>query len=159
MNSDCEPSPYIIQKMTKDDIDEVLKIEKNANINMLNSSMLINYIETPNSLLYVAKFNFEIVGFVIFTVLFDHIDLDFIAVKEDFRRKGVATSLLNKLYCIALKQEIFDIFLEVRVSNKDAINFYENQGFENISVRKNYYTKNGKIEDAVIYQLKIQNEI
>lgn len=152
---DGESSPYIIRKMTSEDIVTVLHIEKQSNINMLNENILKNYLDTPNTLLYIAEFNFEVIGFVIFTLLFDHIDIDYIAVLGDFRRKGVATSLLEKVTKTAFKHNIQDVFLEVRLSNNIAKSFYENNGFEKISVRKNYYTNNQILEDAVIYKKEI----
>jgi ribosomal-protein-alanine N-acetyltransferase len=45
------------------------------------------------------------------------------------------------------------IFLEVRVSNLKAINFYEKFGFSKDAIRNNYYTDNS--EDALLMSLSI----
>lgn len=45
-----------------------------------------------------------------------------------------------------------DIFLEVRVSNQAALQFYRKLGYEVLSVRKNYYSN--PVEDAFIMDCK-----
>ena len=70
-----------------------------------------------------------------------------VAVSPQFRRMGVARTLLTRLIEDAEKQGLLDITLEVRVSNAPAIALYESLAFEREGVRKGYYE--GK-EDAVI---------
>jgi len=45
------------------------------------------------------------------------------------------------------------IFLEVRISNLQAINFYQKFGFSKDAIRDNYYTDNS--EDALLISLSI----
>ena len=82
-----------------------------------------------------------------------------IGIDPDFKRQGYGTALLNHLIEELRKRDIGEIFLEVRAGNKSAIQFYKRQGFEEISVRKNYYTKNSKNqshrEDGIIMRIKI----
>ena len=82
-----------------------------------------------------------------------------IGIDPDFKRQGHGTVLLNYLIKELRKKDIFEILLEVKVGNKSAIQFYKKQGFEEISVRKNYYTKNSKNqlhrEDGIIMSIKI----
>ena len=49
-----------------------------------------------------------------------------------------------------------DIFLEVRESNQVAINFYKKNKFNQISIRKNYYSEPN--ENAIIMKLEVNNE-
>ena len=53
---------------------------------------------------------------------------------------------------------ISQLILEVRASNQSAIDFYLKHGFEEISLRKNYYMNNSKHpnqkEDGIIMRLK-----
>jgi len=89
----------------------------------------------------------------------DTADILNIGIDTDFQRKGYGTALLNHLIEELRKRDIGEIFLEVRAGNKSAIQFYKRQGFEEISVRKNYYTKNSKNqshrEDGIIMRIKI----
>ena len=89
----------------------------------------------------------------------DTADILNIGIDPDFKRQGYGTGLLNHLIEELKKKDIGEILLEVRAGNKSAIQFYKKQGFEEISVRKNYYTKNSKNqsqrEDGIIMSIKI----
>ena len=88
----------------------------------------------------------------------DTADILNIGIDPDFKRQGYGTDLLNHLIEELRKRDISEIFLEVRAGNKSAIQFYKKQGFKEISVRKNYYTKNSKNqshrEDGIIMRIK-----
>ncbi len=89
----------------------------------------------------------------------DSADILNIGIDPDFKRHGHGTALLNHLIEELRKRHIGEILLEVRAGNKSAIRFYKRQGFEEISVRKNYYMKNSKNqsqrEDGIMMGLKI----
>ena len=89
----------------------------------------------------------------------DTADILNIGIDSDFKRQGYGSALLNQLIEELIKRDIGEILLEVRAGNKSAIQFYKKQGFEEISVRKNYYTKNSKNqshrEDGIIMRIKI----
>ena len=89
----------------------------------------------------------------------DTADILNIGIDPDLQRQGYGRGLLNHLIEELRKRNIREIFLEVRVGNKSAIQFYKKQGFKEISVRKNYYMKNSKNqsqrEDGIIMSIKI----
>lgn len=97
----------------------------------------------------------QIVGFCICQQAFDEANLFNIAIHPDFRKQGLAKALLNHLIeaLIAIKSPcpISTLWLEVRQSNSPAIELYHALGFNQITVRKNYYpTTGGQQEDAII---------
>ena len=71
-----------------------------------------------------------------------------IAVSLKYRRRGIATALLERLFAVTADDVQRGYTLEVRVSNTDAIRLYEQLGFEPRGIRRGYYTDNR--EDAVI---------
>lgn len=89
----------------------------------------------------------------------DSADILNIGIEPNFKRQGHGTALLNHLIEELKKRSIGEILLEVRAGNKPAIQFYKKQGFKEISVRKNYYTKNSKNqsqrEDGIIMSIQI----
>ena len=91
----------------------------------------------------------------------DTADILNIGIDPDFKRQGYGTALLNHLIKELRKRYIVEILLEVSAGNKSAIRFYKRQGFEEISVRKNYYSKNSKNqstrEDGIIMSIKISS--
>ena len=75
-------------------------------------------------------------------------DITNVAVVEKFRKKGVATELLEQLFLRGYERGIENFTLEVRVGNAPAIHLYEKLGFERSGIRPNFYEK--PKEDALI---------
>ena len=71
-----------------------------------------------------------------------------IAVNPAFRRRGIATALLERLFELTDDGGRRGYTLEVRVSNKGAIKLYERLGFTARGKRRGYYTDNR--EDALV---------
>ena len=78
-----------------------------------------------------------------------------IAVIEELRGKGIGTFMLNILFKRAKLSDLHIILLEVRESNKRARKFYQDNGFEELSVRKNYYKTKKCRENALIMRLEV----
>ena len=77
-----------------------------------------------------------IIGFISCSIIYDRCEINYIAVEKKFRRRGIAQKLLDYV----INNNNFDsISLEVRKDNIEAINFYLKNGFEKVSIRKNYY--------------------
>lgn len=84
-------------------------------------------------------------SFIVIYEVNDQTDLLTIGVAKNARKQGLATKLINWAIDIAPLGQKF--FLEVECNNTAAINLYKKIGFNQISVRKNYYQKGD--EDAV----------
>lgn len=103
----------------------------------------------------LAAFNGDtMVGFYIGEKAGPDFTLMDICVAPSEQGKGIAKQLLNQFIDYGEQQNAENLFLEVRESNIPAIKLYENAGFIEMSVRKNYYpsdnpTKNG-FEDAIL---------
>lgn len=141
-----------IEKMTKNDIESVLQIQKSQNVKILNRSMLENDVNVSISMYYVAKIGKKVVGFIAAMFLTDHIDIEAIVVDKEYIRRHIASELLDYIIVMASSYKVEKIFLEVRVTNTPAISFYEKYGFKQISIRKKYYENK---EDAYVYELDI----
>ncbi|ASM53051.1 ribosomal-protein-alanine N-acetyltransferase [Pseudoalteromonas nigrifaciens] len=103
----------------------------------------------------LAAFNGDtMVGFYIGEKAGPDFTLMDICVAPSEQGKGIAKQLLNQFIDYGEQQNAENLFLEVRESNTPAIKLYENAGFIEMSVRKNYYpsdnpAKNG-FEDAIL---------
>ncbi len=91
----------------------------------------------------------EIVGYILFWIIEETLELHDIAVSGRNQGKGIASTLMDFLLKSARKKKVEEIFLEVRRSNQKAITLYEKFDFKKIGERKNYY--NNPPEDALIY--------
>lgn len=88
-----------------------------------------------------------LVGVVTCTKNFDDADIEGIVVGLEFRRKGVASVLIDLAHKELALAGAKKVFLEVRASNFRAIKLYEKHGYLQISVRKKYYSDG---EDALV---------
>lgn len=79
-------------------------------------------------------------------------DISNVAVKQEFRRQGIAEKLLGRLLEEGRRQGIYAFTLEVRSSNEAAIKLYEKYGFVTEGIRKRFYEK--PVEDALIMWLR-----
>ena len=136
----------------------MLSIEERNSDYPWSQGQFTTSIENSSNLCYCLSQNGKTIGYLIAMLALDSADILNIGIDTDFKRQGYGTALLNHLIKELRKRDIGEIFLEVRAGNKSAIQFYKRQGFEEISVRKNYYVKNSKNqlhrEDGIIMRIK-----
>ncbi len=89
-----------------------------------------------------------ILGFVALWFMHDEAHVTAIAVREAYRQRGIGELLLLSSIDLALENDMDVVTLEVRVSNYPAQSLYLKYGFQNVGVRKGYYSDNH--EDAYI---------
>jgi ribosomal-protein-alanine N-acetyltransferase len=91
------------------------------------------------------------VGYIIFWLFGETIELHNIAIHGDFKREGGGSRMMDFLLKIAAEKKVEEIFLEVRKSNLEAIKFYKKYKFKKINRRENYF--NNPTEDALVLAL------
>ena len=77
-----------------------------------------------------------------------------IAIAPEFRRKGIGEELLSHMTDKAEADGCSLATLEVRGSNKAAMELYKKLGFREVGRRRGYYSKGG--EDAVLMDLDLR---
>lgn len=83
--------------------------------------------------------NDKIVGYLLYSDIYERIELDQIEVTEAYRHQNIATELMQEFVTIARKQKKKNITLEVKENNEIAIHLYQKFGFKSIAIRKQYY--------------------
>ena len=96
----------------------------------------------------VHKFQRKIIGYVIFWCIKERAQINNIAIHPDFRRMGIAESVMFQVLDQIRKAGAKLITLEVRLSNLAARSLYNKLGFEVFGIKENYY--NDPREDALI---------
>ena len=143
----------MIKKLTSNDInyiEQIFNLEKEIFINSaFNKSYMETLIKGNNTFIYVYLVDKKVCGYLMVLDSIDVYEILAIATVEEYRNKGIAQELLDKI-------KTKDIFLEVRESNQVAINFYKKNKFKEISIRKNYYSEPN--ENAIIMKLEVNNE-
>ena len=143
----------MIKKLTSNDInyiEQIFNLEKEIFKNSaFNRTYLDSLIKADNSFIYTYIIDNKVCGYLMVLDSIDVYEILAIATVEEYRNKGIAQELLDKI-------KTKDIFLEVRESNQVAINFYKKNKFNQISIRKNYYSEPN--ENAIIMKLEVSNE-
>lgn len=139
---------FVIRKMQRDDLDAVAKIESEAASFPWSKSQFEREFANSFSMLYVLVTEEQVIGFGVIWTAADEMQIANIAVETKFRRKGLATWLLQTTVFTGRRRKISRVHLEVRRSNKNAIRLYKKLGFETSGVRKDYYKS--PREDALL---------
>jgi len=129
----------IIRDMREEDIPSILEIERNSSNPPWSEEQFLNEIYNKYALSKVAVFDGEVIGYICANYLLHESHILTLAVDPDFRRRGVATKLMNEATRELKKKGCVFMYLKVRVSNAGAQKFYELFGFKAETVRKKYY--------------------
>lgn len=97
----------------------------------------------------------EMAAFAITQIVLDEATLFNIAVDPAFQRRGLGRALLEQVIDEVEKRGVVTLWLEVRASNVAAIALYESLGFNEATIRRNYYPTVDGREDAIIMALPI----
>jgi ribosomal-protein-alanine N-acetyltransferase len=89
-----------------------------------------------------------LVGFVGVWYMAGEAHIVSVAVREAYKRKGLGELLVIGAIEMAMRRDCQVVTLEARVSNDPAIALYRKYGFNEVGLRRRYYSDNG--EDAII---------
>ena len=139
-----------IRKLKLRDLTAIEEIERDSYPTPWSRSMFAGELSKPSSICLGAidvETN-RLVGYLIISRYVDAWHVMNIAVTDEFRRRGIATRLMERLFEITSGYGRRGYTLEVRVSNDAAIRLYESLDFKARGLRRGYYTDNR--EDALI---------
>lgn len=149
-----------ILPMTLNDLEDVLGIEKLSYLSPWPRTQFEKETQNPLSGKFTAKLihgGKEIVAaYIIFWVVADEAHILNITTHPDFRRMGIAKSLIVFALDYMEDRNVREVFLEVRRSNIIAQKLYIDFAFKEIAVRKGYYGDNN--EDAIVMALNLKDQ-
>ena len=138
-----------LRRLGPTDLDSVEEIERASYPTPWSRAMFVAELRKPSSLAVGAFAPDDVLaGYAFVSRYVDAWHVMNIAVAPEYRRRGVARALLERVFEITAIDPRRGYTLEVRVSNTDAIRLYERLGFESRGIRRAYYTDNR--EDALV---------
>lgn len=140
---------FSIRPMTSDDLEQVLQIELMSPSPWSLSSLQAE-LKRDHDLQLVILCNSLIIGWCCSRSDGFDAELLKIAVSNTYRRQGLASRLLSFLQTQLVKEGLESLFLEVRSQNLAAKKLYVNFGFEQVGLRKTYYSS--PEDDAIIFK-------
>ena len=138
------------RKLKLRDLGAIEDIERASYPTPWSRSMFAGELAKPSSICLGAidVEDDRLVGYLIISRYVDAWHVMNLAVAHEFRRNGIATRLMQRLFELTASDGRRGYTLEVRVSNEAAIRLYEALGFRARGIRRGYYTDNR--EDALI---------
>lgn len=137
-----------IERMNLDHFNKIKDILLEEFDDFWNENLLKEELENKNSKYIVAIKDDEVVGFAGIKYNFDNfVEIMNIVTKKNQRRNGIGKILIENIKKLAKEYGVEKIYLEVNNQNLPAIKLYENSGFKQVGIRKQYYE--GKF-DAIL---------
>lgn len=140
--------------MQMTDIDAVMKIEPTIYSHPWTAGNFSDSLQSGYSAWMMMQGE-TVVGYALMMIAADEAQLLNISIDKPFQGRGLGRILLDKMMRVAKEKLATNMFLEVRVSNHGAIRLYEQAGFNEMSIRPNYYPAKQGREDAVLMGLAI----
>jgi ribosomal-protein-alanine acetyltransferase len=137
-----------ISTVNEQEIDAIMEIDQISNPTPWSRCSLMQYIKQEEG--WSLKINQRTCAFLLFSNHIDHCDLLLIATHPHYRRRSYANELLQTLQYYCQAHHLPRILLEVRVSNRGALAFYQQMNFHRRAYRRNYYLN--PLEDALILE-------
>ena len=141
--------------MTEHDLLEVVEIEEQSGLSRWGWAAYYAELHGGNrDLMLVAKPHLAsapIAGYIVARETAGELHINNVAVRSEYRRRGIGAALLNRVLDEARKRKANAAFLEVRSANHAAQTLYEKCGFKAIARRADYYSE--PREDAVVMTL------
>lgn len=138
-----------IRKMTLDDLDDVMEIEESSfSAAWSRYTFEFDILHNPHANYFVMMKDDQLVGYTglwIFEPVGHIINM---AVVDEYRRQKIASEMLMHAVKFGESKGVESFTLEVRKSNKSAIELYRSHGFNEVGIRPKYYDDDG--EDALI---------
>ena len=142
-------SDVSIRTMRLDDIEYVSRLERRCYTLPWSSSAYVTEVGNPSAYYTVAILpDGTIVGYCGMWVIMDELHMTTIAVDPSVRGLKIGERLLLNMIQEGIQRGAERATLEVRERNTVGHNLYVKYGFEDVAVRKNYYSDNG--ENAII---------
>jgi ribosomal-protein-alanine N-acetyltransferase len=140
-------APFDIRRLSYSDLPQVIAIERRSFPTPWSLAMFVLELSKPSGVCLAALRDGTLIGYLVCS-RYDRVwHIMNVAVDPSERRRGVATALISRLL-ERVGDDQAQYTLEVRCSNRAAIDLYEQFDFRSAGLRRRYYQDNG--EDALI---------
>ena len=130
---------FKIRNIEKTDIPYLVALEEELLKETVGEEMLASELHNKFARFFVATFNDMVIGYLSCWMVEDTVDIINVVIDKNYQHHGFGQALFSQMEEEAKINNCNNIMLEVKENNTQAINFYLKQGYEQISIRKNYY--------------------
>lgn len=129
-----------IRSLQQGELGTVLTIEQRAMAHPWNAAQVEAELAMANSVVLAAFLDKKMAGYAMFRTCPPECELLRLVVDEQWRGRGIARTLLDHALRQLMEQGCTTCFLEVRAANAAAIHVYRTTGFDQVGLRKQYYS-------------------
>jgi len=157
MNAELQDRPEKLKvklvPLAEEHLEAVMEIERDLFSQPWGVEDFKRLISKPEAISLTALAENKIIGYSCCWVVIETAELGNIAVAREYQGRFVARALLEATIKACQKRKVTVLFLEVRSSNRRAIELYNSYGFAQIGIRRGYYSH--PVEDAIIMKLEL----
>ena len=143
--------------MVEEDLDTIIAIEESVYPFPWTRGIFFDCLNI-GYLCWLMEVDGKIVAYAVMSVAVGEAHLLTIVVSKENQGKGYGKMMLNEMIQHAVSDNAGTMYLEVRTSNKTAIQLYHQRGFNELGIRNNYYPAETGREDALILALDLSYE-
>jgi len=138
----------VYTELTETYIDGITELDRLCFTVPWSRNLFLSELHSNNAFYILALHNDRVIGYCGINYVCGEGSITNIAVHPDYRKKGLASLMLDNIIKYCTNCTLSFITLEVRQSNQSAINLYKKYGFNEVGLRKNYYADNH--ENAIL---------
>lgn len=149
-----------IRWMIRRDMPEVLDIERRVFEFPWLEGDLVRALRQRNCIGMVAEggeLGDRVIGFMVYELHKSRLHVLNFAVHPEEQRCGIGAAMLDVLKNKLSPERRNRLLLEVRETNLDALLFFKSQGFQGISILRDFYEDTD--EDAIVMQWKVRDGV
>lgn len=135
-------------------IKQIAEIEMSCIPGGWSEKLFLDALDNSGTIMLAAVINERVIGFLNGSYVIDEAELMNIAVSQEYRRDGIAGTLIKDFEDKLAEKGVNTVYLEVRESNLPAKRLYEKYGYIQNGLRKNYYRSPD--ENAVLMMKKLK---
>lgn len=129
----------VFRNITETDIQNVATMEANVFSDAWTAQSIWETFCQSQAFIAIAEMEGQLAGYCIVYYVMDEAEIARIAVGEKIRRQGVGRGLLDYVCACCKEKKIERLLLDVRENNVGARAFYQQYGFTEDGIRKNFY--------------------
>jgi len=153
-----EPLSFSVRRADRRDAASIRNLAVASKIDAWTIGQYGDEVDRDDAIVLVATESLSMVGFIAGRVVpstseGNDAEIYNIAVDARSRGKGIGRKLLENAIDHLVSVGCRSVWLEVRESNQKAVQFYENNGFSRITIRRAFYSE--PTEDAIVMRLTL----
>ena len=137
-------------------LNDIIFIEKSAFNQPWTKNQFLNDIQSKlDSENWVYVIDELVAGYIFGWIIQGEFHLNNIAVHPEYLQRSIGKNLIQHIIARVILRNIGVILLEVSAENIPARKCYQSLGFNQMGIRKDYYSKG---DDAILYNLELNTD-